>query len=158
MLGHSAWTSTWSESAAGAPWPAATSSSRAGFGKGSRARDCRSHRGGGRGPRARFTSGGRGPWDLCPSAGRRRVGAEGCEHRRRGAVPPATRGHGRAPAVLAQLREDCAAPPGPSERTAAVAAAAPSSPAAAATATTTTAAAVSLAGSRLARRSPPVRP
>lgn len=33
--------------------------------------------------------------------------------RRRGARLPATCGHGRAPAVLAQLREDCAAPPGP---------------------------------------------
>ena len=53
----------------------------------------------------------------CASGGRRppRGGRWGAAsgRRRRGAQLPATCGHGREPAVLAQLREDCAAPPGP---------------------------------------------
>lgn len=84
-----------------------------GFGKGNA--DETLSRAGGQGSAVPLYIWGRCPLEVRPGAsGRGGVGAGGREQRRRRrARLPATCGHGRAPAVLAQLREDCAAPPGP---------------------------------------------
>lgn len=78
------------------------------------ARLCRSRQGArGRGPASHLGWVSAGCASRSPATAARWARGTASRSRRRGARLPATCGHGRAPAVLAQLREDCAAPPGP---------------------------------------------